>query len=88
MNNEVRQAIRTIINELNGGNSTDIANTILDTVLSDHRTLQQLFWGAMLKAQIGYAEARHDLRNEDAVALAKLVKETVEKNNIGGLRYI
>jgi hypothetical protein len=43
----------------------------------------------MLKAQMGYAESRHDLRNEDAVNLAKLVKQLAIDNNMDmGLRYI
>ena len=40
MNIKVKAAVQTILNELNGGNRKDIATTILDTVRSDHRTLQ------------------------------------------------
>ena len=89
MNNKVKEAVQTILNELNGGNRQDIALTIVDTVRSDHRTLQQLFWGAMLMAQIAYADSRHDLRNEDAVELATEVKKLAVKLNMDmGLRYI
>jgi hypothetical protein len=75
MNTKVKDAIQVILNELNGGNRKEIAATILDTVRSEHRTLQQLFWSAILVAQIGYAESRYDGRNEVAVTWAKKVKE-------------
>lgn len=89
MNNKVKEAIQTIMNELNGGNRKEIAATILDTVRADHRTLQQLFWSTMLLVQIGYANSQYDLRNEDAVLLAGLMKELAEKHNMDyGLRYI
>ena len=89
MNDKVKEAIQTIMNELNDGNRKEIANTILDTVRADHRTLQQLFWSAMLLAQIGYADSRHDLRNEDAVELARLVRDLAKEHNMDfGLRYI
>ena len=43
----------------------------------------------MLLAQIGYADSRHDLRNEAAVHLAEVVKEAATKNNMDmGLPYI
>ena len=89
MNTKVKEAIQTILDELNGGNQREIAIAILDTVRSEHRTLQQAFWSTMLKAQMGYADSRHDLRNEDAVRLAGLVKQLAINNNMDmGLRYI
>jgi hypothetical protein len=89
INEKVVDAIKIILNELNGGNRKDIAMSILVAVTSDHRTLQQSFWSAMLLAQMGYADARNDLRNEQAVLLAKLVKDLAEKNNMDmGLPYI
>ena len=89
MNQKVKEAVQTILNELNGGNRKDIAATILDTVRSDHRTLQQLFWSVMLLAQIGYADSRYDLRNEASVNWAKKVKEVATRLNFDmGFPYI
>lgn len=89
MNDKVKAAVQTILDELNGGNQREIAIAILDTVRSDHRTLQQAFWSTMLKAQMSYADSRHDLRNEDAVRLAEEVKKLAVSLNMDmGLRYI
>ena len=85
----VTQAISTILDELNGGNRKKIASAIYDRLSREHRTLQQAFWSAMLLAQIQYADNRHDLRNEDAVKLAKLVKDLAVRNNMDmGLAFI
>lgn len=89
MNKKVQEAVETILRELNGGNRSEIATTILFTVRQDHRTLQQLFWNVMLKAQIGYADSQYDPRNEAAVKLAGIVKEAATKANMDmGLPYI
>ena len=82
MNAKVKAAVQTILDEANGGNQKDIALAIVDTVRSDHRTLQESFWSAMLLAQIMYADSRHDLRNEAAVKLAGLVKQLAIDNNM------
>lgn len=89
---QVKDAVNMILRELNGGNRKVIADAIVDTVSHDHRTLQQAFWSAMMLAQIKYVkihENAHDLRNEDAVRLARTVKEAAEKLNLDyGLPYI
>ena len=82
MNANVKAAIETILREANGGNQKEIALTIVDTVRSDHRTLQESFWSVMLLAQIMYADSRYDLRNEAAVKLAGLVKQLSIDNNM------
>jgi hypothetical protein len=92
INPTVKAAIKAILNETNAMGSdrqADVAFTICETVKGDHNTLQQCFWSALLKAQMQYADARHDLRNEDAVNLAKAVKDTAVSLNFDyGLRFI
>jgi hypothetical protein len=90
VNQKVVDAVKVILSELNGGNRKDIARSIHQAVSSDHRTLQQSFWSAVLLAQCAYAENSSDLRNEQAVELAKMVKKVAESRNwdIGGLMYL
>ncbi|CAM6053497.1 unnamed protein product [Sphagnum tenellum] len=89
MNQKVKEAIQTILNEVNGGNTKDVAASIYEAISQDHRTLQQQFWSAMLFAQMRYASNPHDMRNEYAVKLAKLVKQLAIDNNLDyGLPYI
>jgi len=96
---KVKEAVQTILNELNGGNQRKIAETICETVLSDHRTLQECFWSAMLQAQIKFGDLTmdaqerggwgYDARNEAAVKLAVKIKEIAIQNNFDhGLPYI
>ena len=91
-NEKVEAAVKVILAELNNISSSGrraVAATILRTVQHDHRTIQQGFWNAMLFAQMGYADSAHDLRNEKAVELAKLVKEIATVNNLDvGLPFI
>lgn len=89
INPKVKDAVSVILAELNTMSSSskaDIAHTIFDTVARDHRTLQQAFWSAIMKAQISYADSytefQPDLRNEAAVKLAKAVKATAIENNL------
>jgi ribosome modulation factor len=77
----IKDAIEAITNELNGGNRRDVAEAILDAILRTHRTLQQDFWSAILYAQMGYAGFDHDMRNAEAVKMAKAVTELAQKNN-------
>ena len=93
MNQKVKDAVQVILNELNNISSQgrkDVALTIVDTVRSDHRTLQQSFWNALLVAQLLYADSRYDARNEAAVGWAKEVKALATKHNldIGCLPFI
>ena len=91
MNAKVKEAIEVImqeINDISSAKQTDVALTIVDTVRNQHRTQQEDFWTAMLRAQIMYADSRYDLRNEAAVNWAKLVKEVVANNMDMGLPRI
>jgi len=88
-NPKVVEAVRTIIAELNGGNLKLAAKSIYKAVSTDHRTLQQAFWSAILLALIDYAGNASDLRNERAVELAKLVAALAREHNMDvGLPFI
>jgi hypothetical protein len=62
---------------------TDIANvmgTTFGTALAEelgrtHRTIQQVVVKELIKAIVSLADTNSDLRNEDAVAAAKKIKE-------------
>jgi hypothetical protein len=89
VNQKVVDAVNVILDELNGGNRRDIADSIFSAVSHEHRTIQQLFWGAILRAQIAYAAQPSDQRNESAVELAKAVKEVaIQRNWDSGLPYV
>ena len=89
MNENVKQAVKIILDELNGGNRKEIAETIFDTVRRDHRTLQQLFWSSILLAQIQYSKVQYDARNQQSVALAVAVEALANERNWDmGLQYI
>ena len=84
-NEKVTNAVQVILNELNNISTSarnEVADTILETVSRDHRTLQESFWDAILKAQMRYADSPHDPRNEYAVKLAKVVKQAAIDNNL------
>src|ERR1035441_8564240 len=88
----VKEAIQVLLDELNDISMTSrkqVTQAIVKTVTREHRTLQQAFWSALLLAQIEYANASYDPRNEAAVELAERVKEMAEKHNFDmGLPYI
>ena len=89
VNKRVVEAVKTILEELNGGNRQKIARDIFETIRYEHRTLQQHFWSVIVMAQCSYACSQSDLRNADSVKLAQAVKELAEKNNWdGGLSYV
>ncbi len=89
INPTVAVAIQTILNELNGGNRNRIVESIYQAVSHDHRTIQQLFWSAMLMAQIKYASNSYDARNEQSVILANMVRELAMSNDMDmGLMYL
>lgn len=81
-NEKIVAAVQVILNELNGGSQKVACASILEAVTHDHRTLQQAFWSVLLQAQMGYAESSHDLRNEQAVELAKAVKALAREKNL------
>lgn len=80
-NDEVIQAIQVITSAVNRIGRTDVDKSISEALRREHRTLQQGFWNAILKAQIAYADAGYDLRNEQAVKLAGAVKALAIENN-------
>ena len=80
-NEEVVRAVQTITNAVNRIGRTNVDKSISEALRREHRTLQQGFWNAILKVQIAYADAGHDLRNEQAVKLAGAVKELARANN-------
>ena len=85
INPAVEAAVKALLNETNAMGSdrqADVAFTICETVKGDHRTLQQAFWSVLLKAQILYANAHHDGRNEDAIKLARGVKNADARWNL------
>ena len=77
----VKDAIRAIMNELNGGRRRDVANAILEEVQNTHRTLQQDFWSVIADALINYGDSSHDLRNEESVKMAQAFDQLAQKNN-------
>jgi len=86
----VRKAIQAITQELNGGSRKEVAKVIVDTLRTEHRTLQASFWSAILLAQIEYGDFAHDLRNQDAVEFAQAVKKLAQTKSFdfGGFRYV
>jgi len=78
----VKDAVKVIIDELNGGNRHEVAGAILEAVSTSHRTLQQDFWSSILSAQLRYADNAHDLRNEAAVQLAQAVRDLARERNL------
>lgn len=81
-NPKVVEAVKRILQEVNAlGRGDEVAAAIYETVARDHRTIQQSFWSAVLKAQMEYASEGFDPRNEAAVKLANRVKETAKANN-------
>jgi hypothetical protein len=81
-NEKVLGAIDTIMRELNGGSTREIAGVIADRIKREHRTLQASFWSAMLLAQIDYATSGFDLRNEAAVRFAEDVRQLAIQKNV------
>lgn len=79
---DVKAAVQTILNALNGGNQKELAAVVHDAISRDHRTLQQDFWSMLLMVQIKYADNSSDLRNEAAVKLANAVKQAAIAANL------
>lgn len=75
----VAEAARTILSAVNGGNQAALAQSILEVVQRDHRTLQQSFISVMMQVLVGYADTNFDLRNEQAVKFAGYVREMVDE---------
>lgn len=77
----VKDAIRAIMSELNGGNRQEISLAILTEIQSTHRTLQQDFWSAIIDVLINYGDSSHDLRNEEAVKMAQAFDKLAQAHN-------
>lgn len=75
MQNEVKQAMQTLLDAANGTNPKRLADEIVANLTSEHRTIQQSFLSAVKLALYQYANAQHDGRNEAAVQWAKQVAD-------------
>jgi hypothetical protein len=92
LNKNVCDAMDVLFRELNNISSTarqDAAATILHKLRFEHRNLQQAFWSAIVRVLVDYATTPTDLRNEEAVKMAKVFAEVARSNNWDmGLPYI
>ena len=81
---EVRQAVKTIIDNINAmGFEKEVGNIIVDEIGKTHRTLQQRFFADVLKPIIlDFAERGEqgwfDLRNEASCNTAKALKPILD----------
>ena len=76
-NQAVKESLDTIFHELNYmGQEEDVSKAVVDTVLHEHRTLQQKFFRSVIVPIIldfakRYDDGQYDLRNEDSCKCAK-----------------
>lgn len=64
------------------GKEDEIAQAMVKTIMSDHRTLQQAFWRVMNKVIVEYgkqASEYKDARNEGAVQSCKALTPVIEE---------
>jgi len=83
MTKEQEKFIKDFIDLARSESEKDIAATILDLLDREHRTHQQNFWRTMQQVMMGYADARHDARNEASVKWCRIVTKDAP-----GLPYI
>lgn len=84
-----KEAIDVIMNAVNiMGSDEKVAKGIIESLQTNHRTLQQNFWRVMMQVIKEYSEFRTDMRNEGAVELCKYIKEQVETNHKEYLPYV
>ncbi len=73
----ISKMVSGLIDECNGGRTTDISDAIIHALTHDHRTIQQSFWSAMKLAIVKYGELPAgnyvDGRNEAAHHWCKAV---------------
>jgi len=83
---EIKDAIALLFGNLNKmGNEREIGELVVNEIRSQHRTLQQVFFGNVLKPVImDFAkrdeENLHDLRNEAACKCATKLKGVLEES--------
>jgi len=82
MTKEQEQTIKDFIDLARSENEKTFAATILELLAHEHRTHQQNFWRTIQQVMMGYADARHDARNEASVKWCR----TATKDT--GLPYI
>ena len=70
-------------NFLNGYNDENVDEFLEYMTNFAHRTLQQKFFGLVMKSILKFAEVEHyDLRNLRSVETAKKLQELIKENNI------
>lgn len=73
---KIEQAVRTLADMVNGYSTARVAEVMLDTLCSQHRTLQQSLMGSikmMIESYAGRTDVYFDPRNAEARAWAKEV---------------
>ena len=75
----VAAAMKLLFKELNYmGSENEFIDEVLANTLAEHRTIQQCFIGGMFKILSLYAQAPHDLRNEDSVRVCRKMVEAMK----------
>lgn len=70
---------------LNGAGSEEIEQFLQTMTQHEHRTIQQSYFGLLLKSILKFAEIQnYDGRNQYSVETAKKLKEFMDANYIGG----
>lgn len=84
LQSEIKVAIDNIFTNLNYyGNQDEIADAIIHSITSQHRTLQQDFWRVMVGVIAGYGELEYcDGRNQGAVDLCKRISNNFQNNGL------
>lgn len=78
----VKNAVIELVDQTNTmGYENEVVEGIVAGLQGSHRTLQQSFVRALVKAMKEYGESHTDLRNEAAVALAKKIGELGDEND-------
>jgi hypothetical protein len=92
MTDKEKQAVDAVdslchmMNTISG--ETEIFKAGYDSLLSQHRTIQQTFWRWVLYLISQYGEAPCDGRNADAVLLCMQLKGFIDHNKLGYLPFI
>ena len=80
---KIEDAMRVLIDEVNGGSPLDLADVMVDHLTRTHRTLQQEFMSAIRLMIYKYGnldEVWTDLRNASAWEWAKEVSKMTDAN--------
>ncbi len=77
---DMREVVNKLGDLINNFDTRGQADAFCKALMRQHRTLQQNFWGVMIKVIFEYAETdRYDLRNEASVQLCKKLKKFLEE---------